>query len=94
MPFCTNCGSPVKETDLFCGECGAKITKKEERVEPIKKAKYEINLDNVNLRGYYATLSWVLDQHINALTDITKELVPYFDSLIIFEENNIVDLSR
>jgi hypothetical protein len=94
MPFCTNCGSPVKETDLFCGECGAKITKKEERVEPIKKAKYEINLDNVNLRGYYATLSWVLDQHINALIDITKELIPYFDSLIIFEENNIVSVGN
>lgn len=23
MPYCTNCGSPVKETDAFCGGCGA-----------------------------------------------------------------------
>jgi hypothetical protein len=92
LPFCTNCGSQVKETDLFCGECGARITKKLEREGPIRKEKYEFNLDI--LRGYSETLSWVLDQHINALTDITQELVPYFDSLIVFEGNNIVSVGN
>lgn len=28
--FCPNCGSEIKDTDLFCGECGA-------RIEPVKQ---------------------------------------------------------
>ena len=27
--FCPNCGSEVKDDDLFCGECGAKIERTE-----------------------------------------------------------------
>jgi hypothetical protein len=84
----------VKETDLFCGECGAKLTKKEDKVEPINKAEYDLNLDDSKLSGYSGALSWILDQHINVLKDITKELIPYFDSLIIFEENNIVSVGN
>ena len=32
--FCPNCGSEVKDGDMFCGECGA-------RMEPLKHAEKE-----------------------------------------------------
>ena len=36
--FCPNCGSEVKDDDLFCGECGAKIERtKVPESEPVKK---------------------------------------------------------
>ena len=36
--FCPNCGSEVKDDDLFCGECGAKIERTEvPESEPVKK---------------------------------------------------------
>ena len=36
--FCPNCGSEVKDDDLFCGECGAKIEHTEvPESEPVKK---------------------------------------------------------
>ena len=40
--FCPNCGSEVKDDDLFCGECGAKIERTEvpeeaPESEPAKK---------------------------------------------------------
>lgn len=36
--FCQNCGSEVKDDDLFCGECGAKIERTEvPESEPVKK---------------------------------------------------------
>lgn len=35
---CPNCGSEVKDDDLFCGECGAKIERTEvPESEPVKK---------------------------------------------------------
>lgn len=44
--FCPNCGKEVKDGDMFCGECGAKVTlddqaeplKEEVKKEPPKKA--------------------------------------------------------
>ena len=36
--FCPKCGSEVKDDDLFCGECGAKIERTEvPESEPVKK---------------------------------------------------------
>jgi hypothetical protein len=90
LPFCTNCGLQVKDTERFCRECGTTLTKKTET----KSITPSLSLDNEKVRKYSDVLSYFLDKHIEAMTNITKELVPYFDSLIVFEENNIVSVGN
>jgi hypothetical protein len=94
MPFCTNCGAQVELTDLFCGECGTKVTKPSSATKPDSRTLLKLSFENKSVREYSGVLSWVLDEHIRALTDITQELVPYFDSLIVFEENTIVSVGN
>ena len=31
MKYCTKCGNELRDTDLFCGKCGAKVEVKEEK---------------------------------------------------------------
>ena len=36
MPFCTNCGSKLKDTDRFCSECGSSI-KAPKTIQPVRQ---------------------------------------------------------
>ena len=64
MPYCTKCGSPVKEEDVFCPVCGAraaKITQEEytvsasNLVDRVKELLHEGNVTRIILKDEKGT---------------------------------------
>jgi len=64
MPYCTKCGSPVKEEDVFCPVCGAraaKITQEEytvsgsNLVDRVKELLHEGNVTRIIVKDEKGT---------------------------------------
>jgi hypothetical protein len=92
MPYCTECGSPVKDTDKFCTNCGNQI--KPTKPKASQKSK-EIKLEGADFwrsqsfEEYKQVTAWIVNTNSTALCDMTKEIVPYMSSYIVKEQDSV-----
>lgn len=56
MKYCTKCGNELRDTDLFCGKCGAKVEVIEEKEDFFSEQKtYTTSNDNIRKRNGLAS---------------------------------------
>jgi hypothetical protein len=85
MSYCTECGSQVKESDKFCGNCGNPIKKFAKPVQsvPVTGSSFWNSSD---MNSYSGVISWVLKTHVEALTSLTYEIVPFLETAVTIDE--------
>ncbi|MBD3207256.1 zinc-ribbon domain-containing protein [Candidatus Bathyarchaeota archaeon] len=91
MPYCTECGSPVKDTDKFCTNCGNQI----KRIKKEASRPRNITLEGTdfwrsrNFKEFMQVTAWIVDTNSTALRDMATEIVPYMRSYIVKEQDSV-----
>jgi hypothetical protein len=85
MPYCTECGSQVKESDKFCGNCGNTLKQSVNSVPriPVTDSSFRNSSD---MNSYSGVLSWVLKTHVEAITSLTSEIAPFLETAVRIDE--------
>jgi len=97
LPFCSNCGAPVAADAVFCGQCGEKLTRK--RTPPVATEAQAGGQTGALLSGspeletFTRVFAWVLKTHVEALTNLTQAVAPFFNSFIVLHENQILSVA-
>ena len=78
MSYCPKCGSPVDGSDRFCGNCGNPINQMEQPASSVSETD----------SSFYGVLGWVLKTHVDALTSLTSEIVPFLETAVRIDEEN------
>ncbi|MBD3205995.1 zinc-ribbon domain-containing protein [Candidatus Bathyarchaeota archaeon] len=92
MPYCTECGSPVKDTDKFCTNCGNQI---QPRIQNAPKKFPETGPQgrdfwrSEDFEEFKRVAAWIVDKNSTALCGITREILPYMSSHIVKEQDSI-----
>ena len=81
MPYCTECGSQVKETDKFCTNCGNPLNKIEKSLSR-EQGQKESPWNNSEIAQVSSVLSWVLETHSTAMVSLTSEIAPFLETAV------------
>ena len=89
MPYCTECGSQVKESDKFCTNCGH-LLKSIQSKQQTQTIGIETDFwGSQSFEEYKQVTAWIVDTNSKALLDLTTEILPYMKSHVIEQEDSV-----